>query len=351
MANGYTCCIDTDRINGSIETISSIESCLRNVDLQGIILDIEIYIKNINFEHNNCVENYKDYINSILEGLEGIKRDMSELNTSLSNTVTKVSNMNEILEADLREIAKDYGDSPSTISIQEQMNLNMPIKVSHQASAFYENIDDSMKNFMVKTTLTDYPKEYSSIEEWKQSLRDHMSQESWSDAEREAAVEKTMAVWRQGQTGSKVTSLATSEYADHHSDMGLLSNQYKKELGLKNTTSTYTTIPLPEEPQEPVSEPINTVPIGLGIAASGITGAVGAVIASDIHDRKHPHWEEYKEEIIEEEKPILGEESTAYIPSDNVFGDPTPYKAARDQESIRKFYDNDNSPYIGEEHE
>ena len=57
MANGYTCCIDVDRLTTSIETLSSIEGCLETRDLSGIFLEIESVIKDINFEHNSyqCV--------------------------------------------------------------------------------------------------------------------------------------------------------------------------------------------------------------------------------------------------------------------------------------------------------
>ena len=39
MAGGYTCCIDMERLNESIETLSSIDTCLSNKDFSSIFID------------------------------------------------------------------------------------------------------------------------------------------------------------------------------------------------------------------------------------------------------------------------------------------------------------------------
>ena len=55
MSKGYTGCIDLERISNSLETLSSIESCINNTDLTQYIEDIEKTITDTNFEHGNCI--------------------------------------------------------------------------------------------------------------------------------------------------------------------------------------------------------------------------------------------------------------------------------------------------------
>ena len=74
---------------------------------------------------------------------------------------------------------------------------------------------------------------------------------------------------------------------------------------------------------------INTVPIGLGIAASGITGAIGAVVVDSLNDSK-------KETIHEVEEPTPDEyyqEPQKEEPMDYQ----VPYHANRNQEKIDLF--------------
>lgn len=89
MSYNYTCCIDEERLNGSIETLSCIDNCLNNKDLSNDFIEIEEVIKNTNFNHNNCISNYKDKINYIEEELQNIKNDINSLTNSLSKTDRK----------------------------------------------------------------------------------------------------------------------------------------------------------------------------------------------------------------------------------------------------------------------
>lgn len=81
------------------------------------------------------------------------------------------------------------------------------------------------------------------------------------------------------------------------------------------------------------NDSINTVPIGLGIAAAGITGAVGAVALDSMHYRykkdldDYDDTEQYIEEKIEDKRE-----------KDIVFDDIRPYRAERDQNKVDKFY-------------
>lgn len=88
---------------------------------------------------------------------------------------------------------------------------------------------------------------------------------------------------------------------------------------------------------------INTIPIGLGIAASGIAGSVGAVVVdSMVPTEKKDPIPEYEEpvEIVEKVKKTE-EEIDESIAREEKFDDVTPYHASRDRKVIDKFYDED----------
>ena len=77
MSDKFACCIDKERLNGSIKTLNSIEDSLSARDLSTSFIDIEEKLKNINFNHNNCINYYKESINYILEELNYLKKDIN----------------------------------------------------------------------------------------------------------------------------------------------------------------------------------------------------------------------------------------------------------------------------------
>ena len=103
MSKGYTGCIDLERISNSLETLSSIESCINNTDLTQYIEDIEKTINDTNFEHGNCIINYKDSIDSIYKTLETTKKEITNLKDSLNLTLEKFSNIEEIKDTDIKD--------------------------------------------------------------------------------------------------------------------------------------------------------------------------------------------------------------------------------------------------------
>ena len=105
-----------------------------------------------------------------------------------------------------------------------------------------------------------------------------------------------------------------------------------------------TTIPVPDTtPQE--QEPINTVPIGIAIGATGIAGSIGAVIVDDIYTRREKkskkvtkndvYIEDYNEDdIIEEDYDYDKIRKSSGIAQG-------PYRAARLEREADRFYGND----------
>ena len=112
--------------------------------------------------------------------------------------------------------------------------------------------------------------------------------------------------------------------------------------GESNVTKIPVTTPDVQEVQE--KEPINTVPIGLGIGAAGIAGSIGIVAADsmglmDNTKEEVPEYKESETEIVEKvEKPQEDE----FIAHEVKFDDVTPYHASRDKEVLDKFYDEED---------
>ena len=371
MASGYTCCIDLERLNNTIETLSSLGGCLETRDLSGIFIDMENRFKDINFEHNNCISDYKEEMDSIIRSLRIVEKKVLELEEALRKTVADYSNIDELKEEDLKDIAKLY------VTEKEMNFMKGPIQISQSIDLYKENMDDMISDFMIENSLTDYPEEYSSMEEWAYSLEEKYKDLEYHDMI--MAMDKEMATWRQERTGSTVASLATSDFADEQSNLNLWKKEYQVKYGatpeeaehlaqlrikyeanqdsalkgidvikqqLENTgknivkeleSEPQTTVIPPPSPQETESHEINTVPIGLGIAAAGITGSIGAVIVSEQNRKKNFKLDEYKESYEEEYQPESISNTYDRKPE---ISDPVPYEALnRDKQKLNKFYE------------
>ncbi len=120
-----------------------------------------------------------------------------------------------------------------------------------------------------------------------------------------------------------------------------LTNSGAETIPSQNGIST---VPAPVTNPEPVKEPINTVPIGIAIGATGIAGSVGAVIADDIYRRREKehkkdknegvYFEEYDEDDILDEKYNYDEERKAPAIQQG------PYHATRMAREADRFYGN-----------
>lgn len=220
--------VNIDKLRSSSENLNSLSNKLDSFDLQKEFSEIEKAIKKINFEHGNCLENYKNDLSLLEEKYEEVKTNIKKITNSLVTTV-----------------------------------------------------------------------EQFSVEDKKSS------------------------------------------------------NQFD----LKNLSTNLTQIPKVEPEQEVVkaeqTTTINTIPIGLGIAATGISASVGAIVADALKDKK-------KKNIIEEYNPSEGskdepirEQSTKEENKllDNAFDDYSPYHASRNSNSIDKFYGTNITEYYEDEEE
>lgn len=395
MSKGYTGCIDLERISNSLETLSSIESCINNADLTQYIEDIEKTINDTNFEHGNCIINYKDSIDSIYKTLETTKKEITNLKDSLNLTLEKFSNIEEIKDTDIKDLTNLYKDTSASQNINHLLNKNINLKISNNILEFNNNIDDSIKNFMVKTNLSDYPANYKSEEEWQQDLFNKYENSNISQVEKEQLVEKDMSIWRQERTGSKVTSIATSEIAERESNINNLASRYMNKYNMdKNdadvlarlkdefnqaklshgTVSEFNSISdrlsvienkyninlrksivnsVDNAISNGTSDSYNTIPIGLGIAAAGISGSVGAVIVDGNSHKKHRYTKNGNYEDNSDELNLEGDYVSNDIPQDTLANSTNTslpdfdmnnnynkiYHANRNKEDLNKFYD------------
>ena len=226
MSGKYQCCIDKERLNGSVKTLNELEDYLNNKYLLNNILEIEDIIRNTNINHNNCIENYKEKINTILDELQKLKKSINKLNDSVTITLKEFSEADQFKTKDVEDIFGKFNNSTDVASLSVNNNLN----VANNVKLFKENM------------------------------------------------------------ATNVISVADVE--------------------------------------------TNTVPVGLGIAAAGITGAVGAVVVDSMMDKsKKETSESFNElETYEEEPKEIKEEK-------KIEETPTPYFASRDKVKNDKFYD------------
>ena len=238
MSNNYTCCIDKERLNGSVETLDCIENCLTTRNLSNDFIDIEEIIKNTNFYHNNCIRNYKDKIDYIIDEIENVRKEISKLNSVLNKTINEFSQAEELKTNDVENIFEDFHCKVDV----SNLSINNNLKVANNTSLFKENV-----NVLKNTILKD--------------------------------------------------------------------NDLIQNIGT-NVTET--------------NSSINTVPIGIGIGAAGVTAAAATVYVDSINkNEKKEEKQEPQEEKIEEDKYEMKEEEVI-----------TPYFANRDKTKSDKFYDN-----------
>lgn len=259
MNNYYNNNLDLNKINDCTDTISSLDSCLKITDLSSYIIEIEDIIKSANFEHNNFITNYKNEINSIIDDIEKVKKEVSNLSDALSRTITTFQK-NAYTDEDIKELSTIYQNTDFT-------------KIKDSIVNFRENIVTDIKNVT---------------------------------------------------TSGNITRIPPAE---------------------KNTTTN-----------QELKQPYSTVPIGLGIAAAGISASVGAVIVNEheIKNAKHesnnlPKYNEY----------VTYEKSNKYIDK-NQEDEPDKftqlanelneaYKASRDEANKSIYYDNPHEEYFKDE--
>lgn len=376
MANGYTVCIDINKLIDTKETINSIKNCFSSADLENTFLELNSYLRNLNFEHGSFSNTYNYLIASALEKLEEVKNDLEKLNVSLGKTIDYFDKEGIPDKEGLKNISNIYEGTTSSLNINELLEKDLNIKITSNSKIFGENIDSTIEGFMIRNNITDYPSEFHSAEDWEQNLIKEYENLNLTEDELANQIDYDMAIWRQEQTASKVTNVAESSYAFEQATINDYRDNYMEEFNIDRENATYlanlkeeiNTLHLSNASKEEISnlentlkatedalginyrkldfdentlvtslsnynstdnqvynysepsnitrieppeinledqqikEPINTVPIGLGIAAAGISGAVGTVLVTEHNEKieKENRLISFKEEDTEE---------------------------------------------------
>ena len=218
MNENITCCIDCNKISTSINNLIPVYNLINNINIYEGIQDVDSEITKINFEHGNCIDNYKEQIRNIYNEIDLLQKDINSLFEGLNYTI---ENTNSETINDLNHIKK--------------------ITDFYQGTSASTNIFNAFKQ--ISTSVS--------------------------------------------------------------------SNQ---------------------------EQPYSTVPIGLGIAASGISAAAGTVLVDSMYsnDSKNEKIENLDDYENEEEKQVQDNESESKYEMDEI---PTPYHASRDKIIANKFYE------------
>jgi hypothetical protein len=111
MIEGYTCYLDTSKIDDTLETLKSIDSCLSNKDLKESFFEMEDLLNRLNFEHGNFTTTYKETLDIIENELSKIKKDIYSLGFGIERTSEVLTDEREKTVRDIQELSSDYGSS------------------------------------------------------------------------------------------------------------------------------------------------------------------------------------------------------------------------------------------------
>ena len=275
--NDYTNVINLDLLKNSSKVLSSLESCINNVDFTKYFVDLEDYIKRINFEHGSCISGYKEDIKSLIDEIESLKIKISHLQIAIDNTTQKFDSKQNLDYNDYSDLSNNYDGSISQV-VKNNMNANnVPL---------LQRVDNVVE--MRKVPLG-------------------------------AAV---------------VDGVDTGTMEEANSNVTVIPPASTENTGAATTSTTHE---------------INTIPIGLGIAATGITASVGAVIVDGMSGHSNVHYEAYKPEEEADYDGIEPDHTTrsSSIPEE-AFESADAYHAARNKKSFDKFYGENNEYYEDE---
>ena len=120
MNNGFNVCIDLEKLKKSSSALNNIEDGLQTNNIQDVFLEIENKIKDINFYHGNCLTDYKDSISDVLAEIDSVKKEITELSSSLKTTCTDFGEKESLDEDGIQSLVKLY---PAT-ETEKNVTLN-----------------------------------------------------------------------------------------------------------------------------------------------------------------------------------------------------------------------------------
>lgn len=125
MKENYKCNIDLEKVKESNKTLLSLDSCINTKDFTTYFFDIEKEINNVNFEHGNCITDFKDDIDYMLEEIRHLKEIISKLSNALNKTVISFQNRKVLNNEDIKDITDTFPNTTTSVKLKELMKNNL----------------------------------------------------------------------------------------------------------------------------------------------------------------------------------------------------------------------------------
>lgn len=299
--NDYTNVINLDLLKNSSKVLSSLESCLKNVDFTKYLVDLEDYIKKLNFEHGNCIVGYKEDIKTLIEEIDALKGKVDHLQMAIDNTTQKFDSKQNLDYSDFGDLAGNYDGSINQV-VNNMSENNVPL--IQRTSSVVEMRKIPLGADMVNSVNNNANTSTSTMQQTNTGTMDG------------------------GNTGTMDGG---------NSSVTVIPPANGGTTGTNGTNATTST-----------SHQINTIPIGLGIAATGITASAGAVILDGMKDHSRVNYESYKPDGEENYESAESAVSSASSIPEEALESADAYHAARNKKSFDKFYGENNEYYEDE---
>lgn len=105
--------VDLEKLSNSLKVVEDTNNSINDLKLSNIVLDIDTELSKVNFEHGNCLNNYRDILDSLVALIDELKVNINELSKGLEKTINKFSDTEDIsfrktdLSTDLSQILTD----------------------------------------------------------------------------------------------------------------------------------------------------------------------------------------------------------------------------------------------------
>lgn len=105
--------VDLEKLSNSLKVIEDTNNSINNMKLSNIVLDIDTELSKVNFEHGNCLNDYRDTLDSLVAEIDKLKININELSKGLEKTINSFSDVEETnfrrtdLSTDVSQILAD----------------------------------------------------------------------------------------------------------------------------------------------------------------------------------------------------------------------------------------------------
>ena len=144
----------------SLKMINDIINSFHVEFFNDILKNIERIIKDINFEHNNCIVSYKDDISLIKKEMKDIEKELMELPNELNNKTLEYSESYKVDISHLNNLYEVYKkkltEQQETIPIEENQRIEDPFEEIAQARKRLKEIAMQIEENFQKNRKNDW---------------------------------------------------------------------------------------------------------------------------------------------------------------------------------------------------